>query len=82
MLRVTWEWLGFERALDLANTVSIARGVEHDLLAPQGEYERWATAAVNAGSYGAGAAVALTSGKAEVIRLRLHLRRLLAATAP
>jgi predicted RNA-binding Zn ribbon-like protein len=44
MIRVTWEWLGQGEALDLANTVTITNGVEHDLLGPVGEYERWARA--------------------------------------
>jgi hypothetical protein len=44
MLRVTWEWLGQEPALDLANTVAVVNGVDRDLLAPAGAYDRWAAA--------------------------------------
>jgi hypothetical protein len=33
MLDVTWEWIAiYEPALDLANTVAVEKGVEHDLL--------------------------------------------------
>ncbi len=39
MLEVTWEWIALDTAaLDVANTVAVDKGVQHDLLAPDGEY--------------------------------------------
>ena len=43
MLDVTWEWIALDKAaLDVANTVAVEKGVEHDLLEPAGEFGRWA----------------------------------------
>jgi predicted RNA-binding Zn ribbon-like protein len=42
MIKVTWEWLGMAPALDLANTVTIENGVEHDLISETENYRRWA----------------------------------------
>jgi predicted RNA-binding Zn ribbon-like protein len=81
MLRVTWEWLGLEEALDVANTVAIADGVEHDLLAPDGEYERWAAAAAASPALDAEQAVALASAREQLLELRKPIRRVIAATA-
>ena len=44
MLEVTWEWLGMAPALDLANTVAIEDGEEHDLVRSGEEYDEWARA--------------------------------------
>lgn len=75
MLRVTWEWLGGEPALDVANTVAVASGVEHDLLAAPGEYERWAAAAAAPDEAGA-----LMAARPRLLELRAQIRPLLAAT--
>jgi predicted RNA-binding Zn ribbon-like protein len=82
MLQVTWEWLGAEAALDIANTVAISGGVEHDLLAPVGEYERWAAAAA-AASPGLAPEQGreLRAARPSVLELREPIRRLLASTA-
>lgn len=42
MIRVTWEWLGQAPALDLANTVAVVDGAEHDLIGSSEDYARWA----------------------------------------
>jgi predicted RNA-binding Zn ribbon-like protein len=81
MLRVSWEWIGFEEALDVANTVAVSNGVEHDLLAPAGEYERWAQAAATSPALDPEQAGALLEAREQVLALREPIRRLLAATA-
>lgn len=81
MLRVTWEWLGREVALDVANTVAISNGVEQDLLAPAGEYERWAEAAARLPAPEADALGVLVEARPRVLRLREQVREVLAATA-
>jgi predicted RNA-binding Zn ribbon-like protein len=81
MLRVTWEWLGGETALDVANTVAVSDGVEHDLLAPAGEYERWAAVAATAPGLEADEADALPAARPRLLELRRPIRQLLAATA-
>jgi predicted RNA-binding Zn ribbon-like protein len=81
MLRVTWEWLGFDPALDVANTVAVAKGVPYDLLAPEGEYERWADAAASASAHAREKAAALLGARARVLELREHIRAVLYATA-
>jgi predicted RNA-binding Zn ribbon-like protein len=42
MIQVTWEWLGQAPALDLANTVAVINGAEHDLISSGEDYARWA----------------------------------------
>lgn len=81
MLRVTWEWLGREPALDVANTVAVSSGVEHDLLGPDGEYERWAAVAAESPELDAGQADALVAVRLRLLHLRERIRQLLAATA-
>ena len=42
MIDVTWAWLGQGLGLDLANTVAIENGTEHDFIASFEEFDRWA----------------------------------------
>lgn len=82
MLRVTWEWIGIdEPALDLANTVAVEKGTEQDLLAPDGEYERWAAAAARSPALAPDEADALLHARPRVLALREHVRAVLRATA-
>ena len=81
MLRVTWEWIGFEEALDVANTVAVADGVEHDLLAPDGAFERWAAAAAKSPALTPAEAAAVTSARERLLQLRDPIRAVMAATA-
>jgi len=81
MLRVTWEWLGREAALDVANTVAVSNGVEHDLLAPAGEYERWAASAAESPELEPDEASALLAVRPRLLELRERIRQVLAATA-
>jgi predicted RNA-binding Zn ribbon-like protein len=81
MLRVTWEWLGREPALDLANTVAFASGVAHDLLAQDGEYERWAGAAAGSPALDPEQKDALVTARPRLLELRGSIREVLAATA-
>jgi predicted RNA-binding Zn ribbon-like protein len=81
MLRVTWQWLGREAALDVSNTVAVSNGVEHDLLAPPGEYERWAGAAAESPELEPDQADALVAMRPRLLELRTWIRRVLAATA-
>jgi predicted RNA-binding Zn ribbon-like protein len=80
MMRVTWEWLGREPALDVADTVAVVDGVEHDLLAPPGEYERWAAAESESPELEGDQADALVPVRARLLELREPIRQLLAAT--
>jgi predicted RNA-binding Zn ribbon-like protein len=82
MLHVTWEWLGLDAALDVANTVAISNGEPHDLLEPEGEYERWATeAAARSPLLAAEASALLMKAQPEMLQLRTRIRQVLAATA-
>ena len=81
MLKVTWEWIGFEEALDLANTVAVANGVEHDLLEPDGEFDRWAAAAARSPALAADQAAVVVSARERLLALRRPLRDVIAATA-
>lgn len=81
MLRVTWEWIGFEEALDVANTVAVEKGVEHDLLAPEGEFERWAAAAAKSPALEPDEARAIAGARARLLELRESIRAAVAATA-
>jgi predicted RNA-binding Zn ribbon-like protein len=81
MLRVTWEWLGREPALDIANTVAVSNGVEHDLIAAEGEYERWAATAAESPALDPDLARALPEARPQVLALREPIRDVLAATA-
>jgi predicted RNA-binding Zn ribbon-like protein len=82
MLHVTWEWLGVDPALDIANTVAISNGEPHDLLEPDGEYERWATeAAARSPLLDAQGSALLITARPEVLELRTRIRHVLAAAA-
>jgi predicted RNA-binding Zn ribbon-like protein len=82
MLHVTWEWLGSDPALDVANTVAISNGEPHDLLEPKGEYERWATeAAARSPLLDAEESSLLVKARPELIELRARIRDVLAAVA-
>jgi predicted RNA-binding Zn ribbon-like protein len=82
MLHVTWEWLGSDPALDVANTVAISNGEPHDLLEPKGEYERWATeAAARSPLLDAEDSSLLVRARPELIELRARIRDVLAAVA-
>jgi predicted RNA-binding Zn ribbon-like protein len=82
MLHVTWEWLGAEPALDVANTVAISNGEPHDLLAPEGEYERWATeAAARSPLLEPEESALLIKARPEILELRTRIREVLAAAA-
>jgi predicted RNA-binding Zn ribbon-like protein len=81
MLRVTWEWLGREPALDVANTVAVSNGVAHDLLGPEGEYERWAEAAATSPALGPDVGGVLVEARPQILELREPIRDVLRATA-
>ena len=82
MLDVTWEWIAIdEPALDVANTVAVEKGVEHDLLAPEGEYARWARVAATSPGLAADEARAIARERARVLELREHVRAALRAAA-
>jgi predicted RNA-binding Zn ribbon-like protein len=81
MLRVTWEWLGRDAALDVGNTVAVSAGVAHDLLEPDGEYERWAKAAAGSEALGAELGAALVEARPQILALRDQIRDVLFATA-
>lgn len=81
MLSVTWEWLGRDAALDVANTVAVSKGVAHDLLAADGEYERWADAAARSPALGADLGTALVEARPHILELREQIRDVLFATA-
>jgi predicted RNA-binding Zn ribbon-like protein len=79
MIRVTWEWLGADLALDVANTIAVSGGVEHDLLDAEGEYERWARAA--GAALAPDEAAVLSSARSRILRLRAAIRDVLFAAA-
>jgi predicted RNA-binding Zn ribbon-like protein len=82
MLEVTWEWIALDTAaLDLANTVAVDKGVQHDLLAPDGEYERWARAAARSPELPPEEAAAIATARPRLLGLREHVRAVLHATA-
>jgi predicted RNA-binding Zn ribbon-like protein len=82
MLQVTWEWIALDAAaLDLANTVAVDKGVEHDLLAPDGNYERWAQAAAQSPELTPDEAAAIAAAQPHLLALREHIRAVLHATA-
>ena len=78
MLDVTWEWIAiYEPALDIANTIAVEKGVERDLLAPEGEYQRWAEVAARSPELSAGAAAAVGAAGPRLLELREHIRAVL-----
>jgi predicted RNA-binding Zn ribbon-like protein len=82
MLQVTWEWIALDKAaLDIANTVAVDKGVEHDLLAPAGNYESWAQAAAQSPELTPDEAAAIAAARPRVLALREHIRAVLHATA-
>ena len=82
MLDVTWEWIALDQAaLDLANTVAIEKGVEHDLLEREGEYARWAQAAARSPQLAPEEAAVIARAQTHVLALREHVRAVLKATA-
>jgi predicted RNA-binding Zn ribbon-like protein len=66
-------------ALDLANTVTVSAGGEDDLLAPDGEYERWAEAEAAALGWGAERQRLLVDRREQVLRTRADVRRVVGA---
>ena len=81
MLDVTWEWIALDKAaLDVANTVAVGKGVEHDLLAPDAEYARWAEAAARSRELTSDEAAAIVRAKPLLLELREHIRAVLKAT--
>lgn len=79
MIRITWEWLGQAPALDLANTVAIRHGVEHDLVSSADEFERWARSEAQ---FLPDATIRqLAASRSELLDLRSAVRGLLDATA-
>ena len=79
MIKVTWEWLGQGEALDLANTVTITDGAEHDLLGTAADYERWADAEGVFLPPRCGAL--LGKARSELLELRTAVRHVLAAVS-
>jgi predicted RNA-binding Zn ribbon-like protein len=79
VIRVTWEWLGQDPALDLANTVAIENGVERDLWSRPGSYERWAAAEGAAGRLEPVLVDALVGARAALIEVRAPVRDVVAA---
>lgn len=82
MLDVTWEWISIsEPALDVANTVAVEKGVEHDLLAAESEYARWAAAAARSPGLAPDEAAAIARAAPAVLDLRGHIRAVFKAAA-
>ena len=81
MLQITWEWLGQDPALDIANTVAIVDADEHDMVADVAEYERWAAAEASALGLNREEEGALLGARARVLGLRKAVRAIIAATA-
>ena len=79
MIEVTWEWLGQGLALDLADTVTIENGDEHDLIATQPDYARWAE--IEAGFLERGDAKLLEVARPKLLVLRAAVRDALAAVS-
>jgi predicted RNA-binding Zn ribbon-like protein len=81
VLRVTWEWLGQDPALDIANTVSISDGAEHDLVASVSDYERWAAAEGSALGFDSDERSGLGAARVPLLALRPAVRAVIAAAA-
>jgi predicted RNA-binding Zn ribbon-like protein len=82
MLEVTWEWIALDKAaLDVANTVAVDKGVEHDLVAPAADYQRWAQAARRSPELTPEEAAAIAAARPHLLGLREHVRAVLHATA-
>jgi predicted RNA-binding Zn ribbon-like protein len=81
MLRVTWEWLGQDPALDIANTVVIVEGDEHDMITAATEYQHWAAAEASALGLDDAQAAALVQARPRLLELRTSVRAVVAAAA-
>ena len=82
MLDVTWEWIAiYGPAFDVANTVAVEKGVEHDLLTLDGEYPRWAAAAAQSPELAPDETAAFAAARLGLFKLREHIRAALKATA-
>jgi predicted RNA-binding Zn ribbon-like protein len=79
LLKVTWEWIGLDAALDVANTVAVEKGIERDLLAPDGEYARWAAAASKSPALTPDEARAIAGAHDRLLELRGSIRKVVAA---
>jgi predicted RNA-binding Zn ribbon-like protein len=77
MIKVTWAWLGQAPALDLANTVAVVDGIEHDLIGSAAKYERWA--GIEARFVPHGSLGLLQQARAKLLDLRITVRTILAA---
>lgn len=81
MLRVTWEWLGAEPALDIANSIGVSSGTAYDMLEPAGEFDRWAAVAEKSPALTRQEARAIRRSRSAIIALRRHIRDILLAVA-
>ncbi len=81
MLRVTWQWLGAEPALDVANTIGVSSGDWYDMLEPTGEFDRWATEAEKSRALSRDEAGAIRRARSQILALRQHIRDVLFAVA-
>ncbi|MDQ4124054.1 MAG: ABATE domain-containing protein [Actinomycetota bacterium] len=79
MIQVTWEWLGQGLALDLADTVTIENGIEHDLIEGRAGYARWAE--LEAPFVPQGPVELLLRARPELLDLRTTVRAVLAAVS-
>jgi Putative stress-induced transcription regulator len=73
--------IGLEEALDVANTVAVVAGVERDVLAPDGEFERWAAAAAKSPAFTPDEAAAIRFTRERLLKLRDAIRAVIAAIA-
>lgn len=81
MLHVSWQWLGQDPALDVANTVAVVEGEERDLIAGVAEYERWAAAEAAALGFDSDEAAVLVAARSRLLGLRPAVRAVIAAAA-
>lgn len=79
MIHVTWEWLGQGLALDLADTVTIEDGVEHDLIASPRDFQTWAER--EAELVPGGSVELLRRARRELLDLRTVIRDVLGAVS-
>lgn len=79
MIKVTWEWLGQGLALDLADTVTVGDGVEHDLIESSEGYARWVER--ESVFLPHGSAGVLRRGRRELLDFRTTVREALASVA-
>lgn len=79
MMHVTWEWLGQAPALDVANTVAVVDGADHDLIGSATDYVRWARS--EAKFLPQGSSRLLEQARPELLDLRTAVRQLLISVA-